>query len=76
MSASDSASPQRHIVVLVYPDVLAMDVCGPMEAFAMANSLAKEGLYRLSIAAVTTDPVRTSLGLASCHTLRSVQCRE
>jgi transcriptional regulator GlxA family with amidase domain len=62
MSASASASPQRHIVVLVYPDVLAMDVCGPMEAFAMANSLAKDGLYRLSIAAVTTDPVRTSLG--------------
>jgi transcriptional regulator GlxA family with amidase domain len=62
MSTSASASLQRHVVVLVYPDVMAMDVCGPMEAFAMANSLAKDGLYRLSIAAVTADPVRTSLG--------------
>jgi transcriptional regulator GlxA family with amidase domain len=57
-----SASLQRHIVVLVYPDVMAMDVCGPMEAFAMANSLANDSVYRLSIAAVTTDPVKTSLG--------------
>jgi transcriptional regulator GlxA family with amidase domain len=62
MSASASASLQRHIVVLVYPDVMAMDVCGPLEAFAMANFLASRDLYRLSIAAVTTDPVRTSVG--------------
>ena len=57
-----SASLPRHIVVLVYPDVLAINVCGPIEAFAMANSLAKLDLYRLSVAAVTTDPVRTSVG--------------
>jgi len=62
MSANASASLPRHIVVLVYPDVMAMDVCGPMEAFAMANTLAKSGLYRLSIAGATTDPVSTSLG--------------
>lgn len=62
MSASDTAGQQRHVVVLVYPDVMAMDVCGPMEAFAMANALANRGLYSLSITAVTTEPVRTSLG--------------
>jgi transcriptional regulator GlxA family with amidase domain len=62
MNASASASLQRHIVVLVYPDVMAMDVCGPLEAFAMANFLANSSLYRLSTAAVTTDPVSTSLG--------------
>jgi transcriptional regulator GlxA family with amidase domain len=61
-AAPDSASLQRHIVVLVYPDVMAMDVCGPMEAFSMANAYAKRGLYRLSIAAATTDPVKTSVG--------------
>jgi len=61
-AAPDSASLQRHIVVLVYPDVMAIDVCGPMEAFAMANFYADRGLYRLSIAAVTTDPVKTSIG--------------
>jgi transcriptional regulator GlxA family with amidase domain len=61
-AAPDSASLQRHVVVLVYPDVMAMDVCGPMEAFAMANFYADRSLYRLSIAAVTTDPVKTSIG--------------
>ena len=61
-AAPDSASLQRHIVVLVYPDVMAMDVCGPMEAFSMANAYAKRGLYRLSITAATTDPVKTSVG--------------
>jgi transcriptional regulator GlxA family with amidase domain len=61
-AAPDSANLQRHIVVLVYPDVMAMDVCGPMEAFAMANFYADRSLYRLSIAAVTTDPVKTSIG--------------
>jgi len=59
-----SASPERHIVVLVYPDIMAMDVCGPMEAFAMANALAGRGLYRLSVTAVTTDPIATSLGFS------------
>jgi transcriptional regulator GlxA family with amidase domain len=64
MSASASAGLQRHIVVVVYPDVMAMDVCGPMEAFATANFYANRGLYRLSIAAVTTDPVKTSIGFS------------
>ena len=62
MSDPASASRQRHVVVIVYPDVMAMDVCGPMEAFSMANFLSNRGLYRLSIAAVTADPVMTSLG--------------
>jgi len=61
--APDRGSPQRHVVILVYPDVMAMDVCGPIDAFAMANSYADCSLYRLSIAAVTTDPVKTSSGI-------------
>jgi transcriptional regulator GlxA family with amidase domain len=62
MTAVGSSGPQRHVVVCVYPNVMAMDVCGPMEAFAMANSLAGSVLYRLSTAAVTNDPVKTSAG--------------
>jgi transcriptional regulator GlxA family with amidase domain len=58
----DPASPQRHIVVVVYPGILATDVCGPMDAFAMANFYADRGLYRLSIAAATAEPVKTSIG--------------
>ena len=61
-TATDSAP--RHVVVVVYPDVMAMDVCGPMEAFAMANFLTQRRLYRLSTAAVSADPVRTSLGFS------------
>jgi transcriptional regulator GlxA family with amidase domain len=53
---------QRHIVVLVYQGVMALDVSGPMEAFAMANFHAKRDLYRLSIVAVTTAPIKTSVG--------------
>jgi hypothetical protein len=34
-AAPDPASPHRHIVVFAYPDVMAIDSCGPMEAFAM-----------------------------------------
>lgn len=41
-----------------------MDVCGPMEAFAMANALTGRGLYRLSVTAITTDPITTSLGFS------------
>src|ERR1700744_4254074 len=62
MTTVGSSGPQRHVVVCVYPNVMAMDVCGPMEAFAMANSLAGSVLYRLSTAAVTNDPVKTSAG--------------
>ena len=58
----DPASPERHIVVVIYPGVLAMDVCGPMDAFAMVNFYADRGLYRLSIAAATAEPVKTSVG--------------
>jgi len=58
----DPASPQRHIVIVIYPGILATDVCGPMDAFAMANFYADRGLYRLSIAAATAEPVKTSIG--------------
>ena len=76
MGASTLGNLQRHIVVLVYPNVMAMDFCGPMEAFAMANSLANRSLYRLSIAAATTEPVTTSLGfciLPNC-TFEDLEC--
>ncbi|QPF88363.1 GlxA family transcriptional regulator [Bradyrhizobium genosp. L] len=62
--ATDLSSPQRHVVVIVYPNIMAMDVCGPMEAFSMANILSNRTLYRLSVAAVTADPVTTSLGFS------------
>ena len=52
----------RLIVMLVYPGVMAMDVFGPLEAFATANHTAARSLYRLEIAGMTKAPVATSLG--------------
>ena len=48
--------------MLVYPGVMAMDVFGPLEAFATANHAAGRPLYRLEIAGMTKTPVATSLG--------------
>jgi len=57
-----SAKP-RLVVMLVYPGVMAMDVFGPLEAFAAANLIAGRAVYRIAMAAMTTDPVETSLGI-------------
>ena len=61
-SAPEQAEP-RLVVMLVYPGVMAMDVFGPLEAFASANIIAGRPLYRLAIAGKTTAPVESSLGL-------------
>jgi transcriptional regulator GlxA family with amidase domain len=53
----------RLVVMLVYPRVMAMDVFGPLEAFAQANYVARQPLYRLAIAGMNTAPVETSLGI-------------
>jgi transcriptional regulator GlxA family with amidase domain len=42
---------------------MAMDVFGPLEAFAAANFIVGRLVYKLAIAGMTTDPVETSLGL-------------
>ena len=59
----------RLIVMLVYPGVMAMDVFGPLEAFATANHAAGRSLYRLEIAGMTKAPVATSLGIEITPTL-------
>ncbi len=53
----------RFIVMLVYPGIMAMDVYGPLEAFAMANSSCGRTLYRMAIASIDGAPVPTSLGV-------------
>ena len=56
-------SEPRSVVMLVYPGVVAMDVFGPLEAFATANMIARQPLYRLAVAATSLAPVDTSLGI-------------
>lgn len=53
----------RYVVMLVYPGVMAMDIFGPLEAFATANMIAGRPLYRLAIAGMSMAPVVTSLGI-------------
>jgi transcriptional regulator GlxA family with amidase domain len=53
----------RLVVMLVYPGVVAMDVFGPLEAFATANMIARRPLYRLAVAATGMAAVDTSLGI-------------
>ena len=60
--AREPAEP-RFVVMLVYPGVVAMDIFGPLEAFAMANATARRPLYRLAIAGMSLAPVDTSLGI-------------
>ena len=60
--AEEQAEP-RFVAVLVYPGVVAMDIFGPLEAFAMANTIAGRPLYRLAIAGMSMAPVETSLGI-------------
>jgi transcriptional regulator GlxA family with amidase domain len=60
--AGEPAEP-RYVVMLVYPGVMAMDIFGPLEAFATANMIAGRPLYRLAIAGMSMAPVATSLGI-------------
>jgi transcriptional regulator GlxA family with amidase domain len=60
--AREQAEP-RLVAMLVYPGVVAMDVFGPLEAFATANAIARRSLYRIAIAGMSMAPVDTSLGI-------------
>ena len=62
-SVAGKPAEPRFVVMLVYPGVVAMDVFGPLEAFATANAIAHRSLYRLAIAGMSMAPVETSLGI-------------
>ncbi|WP_137817084.1 GlxA family transcriptional regulator [Pseudomonas sp. 2FG] len=60
----------RRIACLIYPNVMSLDVTGPMQVFASANvERQRQGLpatYELSLIGNTEDPVATSAGLRIC----------
>ena len=72
--AGEPAEP-RFVVILVYPGVMAMDIFGPLEAFASANMIAGRPLYRLAIAGMSLAPVATSLGILISPASRSPTSR-
>lgn len=53
----------RHVVVVVYDDVQALDVVGPVEVFAGVATGARAAAYRITVASADGAPVRTSSGL-------------
>lgn len=73
--AAKSVEP-RFVVMLVYPGVVAMDVFGPLEAFATANAIAHRPLYRLAIAGMSMAPVETSLGIRITPSVAVADLRE
>lgn len=58
--------PTRTIACLIYPDVMSLDVSGPLQVFASANvELQRQGrgaLYRLRLLGEIAGPVATSAG--------------
>lgn len=66
----------RLVAMLVYPGVMTMDVFGPLEAFATANSVAKRPLYRLAIASMDGTEVETSIGISLAPSIAATAIRE
>jgi transcriptional regulator GlxA family with amidase domain len=66
----------RLIVMLVYPGIMTMDVFGPLEAFATANSVTKRPLYRLAIASMDGAAVETSIGVSLAPSIAAPAIRE
>jgi transcriptional regulator GlxA family with amidase domain len=62
-SADGTLGETRFVAMLVYRGVVAMDVFGPLEAFAMANMVVGWPAYRLAIAGMSRAPIDTSLGI-------------
>ena len=54
----------RHIAIAVFPGVQALDVAGPMDVFAEANSFAAPGDgYGVAMVAASTAPLAASNGM-------------
>jgi transcriptional regulator GlxA family with amidase domain len=57
--------PQRHVVFVVFPKALLLDLSGPLAAFELSCETAgrEPAPYRLTVASATGGLVRTSSGL-------------
>ncbi len=53
----------RRIVIVIFPDVQALDVTGPSEVFSLANRESNEKMYSVELIAGDGDALRTSSGL-------------
>ncbi len=55
--------PSRSVLVVVFPELQALDLTGPVEVFDVANRLSERNEYALTVAGTQAKTVRTSSGL-------------
>ena len=63
-NTSAPAAPSRLVVMVVYPGIAPLDLSGPLEAFAVANFVARTQLYDIRTASRDLAPIATSLGFS------------
>ncbi len=56
--------PRRRVVIVTFPQGQLLDVAGPLQAFATANTVAGEPVYDLHVVSRGGGAVTTSSGLA------------
>ena len=54
-----AAKTPRRIVILAFPGVQPLDVIGPAEVFAGADTLAGGGAYTVEVVAKNPEPITT-----------------
>jgi transcriptional regulator GlxA family with amidase domain len=62
MGSASTADP-RVVVIVAFPGVLALDVVGPLEVFAMANRFGAEPAYATSVVSTAGGMLTASSGL-------------
>ncbi|MEW5560091.1 helix-turn-helix domain-containing protein [Enterobacter asburiae] len=65
---------KRTIAILAVPGVQLLDVSGPLDVFAEANSLLRRDVYELKIVTLEAGPVRASSGIEVVGHLRLTEC--
>jgi len=57
--------PERHIVFVIFPGALLLDLSGPMAAFEISGETATDQSvpYRVTVASTVGGPIRTSAGI-------------
>ncbi|MCR3783405.1 GlxA family transcriptional regulator, partial [Pseudomonas aeruginosa] len=68
----------RLIACLIYPDVMSLDVTGPLQVFASANvERQRQGLppfYRIQVLGERSEAVPSSAGIRICADLAWRDC--
>jgi transcriptional regulator GlxA family with amidase domain len=70
-----SSAVSRRVVIVAYPDVQSLDVTGPHEVFAVANTKGASRPYAVEVVAPAGGTVRTSSGLALVADSTLAACR-